>query len=208
MKKILFLLFGAILLSSCSNNGSSSSSDTRSNKESHYTYRILMRQASYDESEVRSVGLLIGIPNEDGGGYNYVLFDDEMNYNAYAAEFLIAHHAAVNCEYFMEESEISFEDIERALQYVKIDNLPITNEIPNEKLKEAINKAYYDYRNTTIYEPEEGYGYRRYPYYSEKWGKVSDFKVERLKRSDFLWNNYVAKTIDGDTPPEDALWIH
>jgi hypothetical protein len=206
MKKIMFLLFGVLLLSSCGNNGSGSSSDTNSNKESHYMYRLLIEDTGFDGFQRISYrGLLIGILNEDGGRYEYVPFDDEMNYDAYAAEFLIAYYAAINCYRFIDEkdSEISFEDIERALQYVKIDNLPITNEIPNEKLKEAINEAYYDYRNTTIYEPKEGYGYRDYPY-DGKYG-VSYLKVKRYKKEDYGMKDCV--TIDGDTPPEGALLI-
>lgn len=205
MKKILLFLLGTIFLVSCSNNGTGSTSDAaeEASKETpEYVYRLAIDPPTpgYYYSIEYKFALLIGIPYENGDGYEYLAFDDEMNYNPYVTEFLMAYRITWYLLVKKEELGITYEDIERALLYVRDGRLPITNEIQNEKLKEAINRTYYDWRNTTIYEPSEGYGYRRYPYENE----YHSLGVRRVEREG-KYTTYA--TTDGELVPVGALVI-
>lgn len=211
MKKIWLFLLGTIFLVSCSNNGTGLTSDAaeESSKETpEYVYRLAIDPPtrSWQSIELR-FALLIGIPNENGDGYDYLAFDDEMDYNPYVAEFLMAHRITRNLLTLSkkEESVVTYEDIERALLYVRDGRLPITNEIQNAKIKEEINRAYYDYRNVTIYEPSEGYGYRYYPFGSGD----NSLHIERVKNEGSLpgYLNQSYATIDGEPMPVGALVI-
>ena len=207
MKKILLFLLGTIFLVSCGNNGTDSTSNAveEASKESpQYMYRLAIDPPTRSWQSIEyNFALLIGIPHENGDGYEYLAFDDEMNYNSYVAEFLMAYRIT---RYLLilsekEESGITYEDIEKALLYVRDGRLPITNEIQNEKIKEAINRTYYDCRNTTIYEPLEGYGYRRYPY-----GRYGDYSLYvRRVESEGIYTTYA--TTDGELIPVGALVI-
>ena len=207
----MLFLSGIIFLVSCGNNGTDSTSDAagKDSKESpQYVYRLAI-PIDYERIEY-DFALLIGIPRENGDGYDYLAFDDEMDYNPYVAEFLMAYRITW---YLLENKKdlgITYEDIERALLYVRDGELPITNVFQNEKIKEAINRTYYDYRNTTIYEPREGYGYRRYPY-----GDGDDLLyVRRVENEGSIppyFNFTTSKsyaTIDGKLIPAGALVIY
>lgn len=218
MKKILFLLFGTIFLVSCGNKVTGSSTDINeesSEESSNYVYRLaIYKDPQYNTTSFK--GLLIGFPHEDGDGYEYLAFDDEMNYNDYAAEFLMAYEIAKNCvnlifigeNYPSKDCGITCEDIEKALLYIRDGKLPITNEIHNEKLKEEINREYYDRRNVTIYEPYEGYGYRKYPIGNggnELW--VTRIEEDEVGLNSNWINPYYGTTIEGEPLPVGALRI-
>lgn len=193
---------------SCGNNGSNSNSSSNSSESPQYTYRLVVQESKEWGDDIFLDGLLLGVPRENGNGYDYIAFDDEMNYNAYASEFLIAYEAAKRCWNLIEDETEreklgrTFEDIEKALSNISKGNLPITNEVSNEKLKEAINSAYYDYRNEIIYEPEEGYGYREYP-----WGNGGSRSLEIGRKQKYDYKFSKSTTIDGESIPPDALVI-
>ena len=96
---------------------------------------------------------------------NPIKYDDELDYGAYdiveyafyaQAVYIAANDHDCNGKYYFKK----FEDVNSNINLVF--NLPIKNEILDEKVKEKFNKYYYDYKKYAIYKNDKGYGYQSF----------------------------------------------
>lgn len=95
-------------------------------------------------------------------GEQYIFFDDEMNYNDYLREWMLASYLSIiMVDYYSSDWENNKHKVEHALSLVG--DLPNTANIEDSEIAENFKKAYYDLKSLTVYMPEEKYGFKVFP---------------------------------------------
>lgn len=130
-----------------------------------------------------------------------VKFDDEMDYNPYIAEWLLAFCVAKKLfsenQYLVrdEKGKIIVDkdgwgeyktkrDVKELNEMLtKVRDLPNLDEDMDPEIREIFLEVYYNCKNIEIYMPKEGYGYRKYPIsgYGSGWGTMTDVWLKRVK---------------------------
>ncbi len=100
-----------------------------------------------------------------GMDYMYDDEDADLYYDDYAFTFYIAYNIAMDA---------ANDDVLR--DYIKLNLMDIMSNIPldasyPEKIREYVNKEYYDYKEKKVYRESKGYGYVKYLFYIEVLGK-------------------------------------
>ena len=95
-------------------------------------------------------------------GKQYEIFDDEMNYNNYVHEWMLASYLSIlMVDRYSSNWENNKHKVEQALSLVG--ELLNTVGIEDPEIAEIFIKAYYDLKSLTIYMPNEKYGLKVFP---------------------------------------------
>lgn len=94
-------------------------------------------------------------------GDEYLYFEDEMNYNEYIHEWILASYLSIlMVEDYSSDWESNKDKVVHALSFVG--DLPNTSNIEDPEIAEKFRKAYYDLRSLDIFMPRERYGIKEY----------------------------------------------
>ena len=155
-----------LLVCSCGNNGKQQSDNKEQEEtEKYFSYKVLSRRSiifnvDYGYYASAELAILVG----DDNSSNYMMFDDEEDYyNDYIYEWTMAL-SIVQEQYKNAYADDPIWEKENNLNYVHC--LPECLDkygIVDDAERELILKTYYDLKDAAIYEPERGYGYRKYP---------------------------------------------
>lgn len=165
---------------------------TKSEAEKYFSYKVLYSCGPSGFSSIGDYcsfgGLAILYGNDNN--MNYIMFDDEENYDDDIYEWYLAYKMAENLwnlNLFCREGDAKLKE-QKIYSYLKyITCMPdcLNQYVTDDIAKESFRKTYYDERDVELYEPTRGYGYRKYPYTHPG---SSSYGAIRLKRIDD--NNY------------------
>lgn len=188
LKLLTTLLVMAFLCMSCGGNGSVNSTEKESNanseEETSNPLNIIgmtpVYEMSSDGKECHLKYITLQTPN---GDYMYDDEDADLYYNDLAGVFFLACMIAGDATHEWG----SLGDRSDIREYLKdhlfdvVANMPLDSSYP-ERIREFVNKVYYDNKDKDIYVEDKGYGYVKYLYHV-KWinGELMErhFKVYR-----------------------------
>lgn len=180
MKKLTILILATMMLllvCSCGNNGGQQrEKKEQEESEKFFSYKVLSRKSSLHNEDsgiytLAGLAILIG----DDNSSNYMMFDDEEDYyNDYIYEWALALRIASHQYTFAYADDPIWKKENNLICVHCLPDCLDKYGIVDDAERELILKTYYDLKEAAIYEPERGYGYRKYP-------------VERAK----YWNKYV-----------------
>lgn len=218
--KVFLYLFLVFVMSGCNMPQSTERQGTNTQEnedvikdaviDEYWSYRMAYDHREH-EDEVIECKTLMGlyveyncVKIENGERKHHkelLMFDDEMDYNPYIAEWMLAYCVAK--ELFAKNQEVIRDKngkiIENKYGYGKyrfkrdvkelnemltgVRDLPNVDENLDPEIQEIFRKVYYNCKKVEIYMPDEGYGYRKYPIsgYGKGWDAINYVSIKRVK---------------------------
>ena len=152
----------ALLVCSCRNNNEQ--------RGKYFSYQLIHEDRFYTK-----LAIIYGDDNTS----NYVMFDDEEDY--YDDNIYEWHMALLIARGLCANSCIEKGDFNTLKCVHCLPDCLDKYGIMDEKTRNIILKTYYDYQDVKIYEPERGYGWRKYPVRGGFGEEVTLFRIEEGK---------------------------